>query len=259
MIWHSSDYHLDHNNVIRYSKRPYVDAAAMNKHIYEVTNEYVKPDDLFIYNGDLGLPGELDDEFAYVAKVQEYLNNINCKHIIWVGGNHDRIFVKRDGVLVRNQPVWKLFRWQKQCLNCLHVDKNEAFEKKCPRCHEVSETEYIEGIHPMGFELQLSGKLCDQHKIPIVYKGSLLTCTHYSMRVWNKSQHNRQAIEGGKPPRSINLYGHSHGELPGIFCAFDCGWDVWYRPINIVEILETLMPAHNQTEAARTYFPHHGK
>jgi len=57
--------------------------------------------------------------------------------------------------------------------------------------------------------------------------------------------------------RAINLYGHSHGGLPGIKNSFDVGFNVWNRPLSLVEILTKLMPEHNQTEVGSVYFGHH--
>ena len=256
MIWLSSDYHLDHKNIITFEadNRPYANVEEMNKDIYDVTNQYVQPNDLFIYNGDLSLGNDRDDAGGYVKSVERYLQNINCKNILWVGGNHDRIFTKKHGELVRNLPIWKMLRWRHQCSNCLYVEPIK--HDKCIKCGST-EMEPVEGIYPMGLELRLSPKLCSEHKIPDKFKDILLVCTHYSLRVWNKSHHNKKRVEEGKPPISTNLYGHSHNSLPGIFCSMDVGWDVWHRPISVVEILEELIPAHNQSEAAKTYFGHH--
>ena len=258
MIWFASDYHLDHENIIKFSERPYANIGEMNKDICDTTNKYVMPNDLFVFNGDLSLGVNRDDELGYIKSVQGYLEAINCKNVLWVGGNHDRLFVKRHGELVKNLPVWKMLRWRTQCSICLNVCPNKEYKGKCSKCGGT-ESEPIEGVYPMGLELRLSSKLCGEHKLPALYKDILITCTHYSMRVWNRSHHNRKKVEEDKLPRSINLYGHSHGELPGIFCSFDCGWDVWRRPINVVEVLEKFMPEHNKTEAAQVYFGHHNK
>ena len=49
---------------------------------------------------------------------------------------------------------------------------------------------------------------------------------HYGMRVWDRSHHG-----------SIQLYGHSHGSLPGDSQQLDVGVDCWnFRPVNLKEI-----------------------
>lgn len=53
---------------------------------------------------------------------------------------------------------------------------------------------------------------------------------HYAMRVWNQSHRG-----------SIQLFGHSHGNLNGTHRSLDVGCDCWnYRPVAFGEILERL-------------------
>ena len=64
---------------------------------------------------------------------------------------------------------------------------------------------------------------------------------HYAGRTWYRS--NR---------KSIQLYGHSHGRLPGNDQSLDVGVDAWdYRPVSLPEIrarLATLPPFHYEEE-----------
>lgn len=67
----------------------------------------------------------------------------------------------------------------------------------------------------------------------------VLMLFHYSMRVWNGSHHG-----------SYHLYGHSHGDLPGIGRSFDIGVDAnGYAPVLFEEVRDRLdqLPI----------FPHH--
>jgi len=49
---------------------------------------------------------------------------------------------------------------------------------------------------------------------------------HYAMRVWDRSHYG-----------SIHLYGHSHGQLPGIGRSLDVGVDCWdYTPISLQQV-----------------------
>jgi calcineurin-like phosphoesterase family protein len=53
-----------------------------------------------------------------------------------------------------------------------------------------------------------------------------LVLCHYAMRVWSRSHHG-----------AIQLYGHSHGNLPGDSQSCDVGVDCWnFEPINLEEI-----------------------
>ena len=63
--------------------------------------------------------------------------------------------------------------------------------------------------------------------------GTYLVLCHYGMRVWNGSYRG-----------SVQLYGHSHGKLPGNSQSLDIGVDCWdYRPVlwkDIKQRLKTL-------------------
>ncbi len=60
--------------------------------------------------------------------------------------------------------------------------------------------------------------------------GNSITLCHYAMRVWNKSHHG-----------SWHLYGHNHGNLPGIGKSFDVGVDCHnFYPISYDEV-KTIM------------------
>jgi len=83
MIFVTSDWHLFHENIIKYCNRPFKDAQEMNEKILQYNNEIVKPDDILINLGDVacGLNGRKDD-----------LKNLIQKFIgkkILIKGNHD--------------------------------------------------------------------------------------------------------------------------------------------------------------------------
>jgi calcineurin-like phosphoesterase family protein len=65
-----------------------------------------------------------------------------------------------------------------------------------------------------------------EHYREITIDRQLIVLLHYGMRVWNRSHHG-----------SIQLYGHSHGNLPGNSQSCDVGVDCWnYFPVNLEEI-----------------------
>lgn len=62
------------------------------------------------------------------------------------------------------------------------------------------------------------------------YKGTLIVMCHYAMRVWNGSHFN-----------SWQLYGHSHGTLPGVGKQMDVGVDTNdYYPYSLDQIAEIM-------------------
>lgn len=76
-FWYSSDLHLNHKNILRYSKRPFKDVMEMNEALVNNWNSRVKQDDIAYILGDLG--------FGNVVKYLKRMNGI--KHL--VAGNHD--------------------------------------------------------------------------------------------------------------------------------------------------------------------------
>lgn len=77
------DTHFGHNNVIKYSGRPFVDAAEMDKELIRNWNATVSKQDIVYVIGDFTLSGNK----AYITEIVAQLNG----KIILVMGNHDRL------------------------------------------------------------------------------------------------------------------------------------------------------------------------
>lgn len=82
-VFFTSDFHLFHNNVLKFDKRPFSDVHEMHKVIEERWNETVSEDDIVIYLGDLSFARK--DDKAYVDGMMWSLNGT----IHYVMGNHD--------------------------------------------------------------------------------------------------------------------------------------------------------------------------
>lgn len=80
-IYFTSDWHIGHDNVIKYSKRPFKDCDHMHRVLINNYNATVGINDICYFLGDVGLAkGEL------VEKVIKQLNGTK----ILVMGNHDK-------------------------------------------------------------------------------------------------------------------------------------------------------------------------
>lgn len=81
------------------------------------------------------------------------------------------------------------------------------------------------------------------HRAFVKVDGQELILDHYAGRTWNKSHHG-----------SVQLFGHSHGQMPGNSQQLDVGIDCWgYMPVSWPEIrqrLETLPPFWTPAEPA---------
>lgn len=78
-IFFSSDYHLGHNNILKYDKRPFKDINHHDEAIITNHNEIVKTDDEFYFLGDFSFNDK---------RTEEYLQRINGKKF-FIRGNHD--------------------------------------------------------------------------------------------------------------------------------------------------------------------------
>jgi calcineurin-like phosphoesterase family protein len=82
MKWFTSDLHFDHKNIIKYDNLPFSSIEEMNKSILDTINSYVKDSDELFFLGDFAIHNR-------ITRIQELLNNITCKNIVWIYGNHD--------------------------------------------------------------------------------------------------------------------------------------------------------------------------
>jgi calcineurin-like phosphoesterase family protein len=86
-IWFTSDWHLNHRNIIEYCNRPFEDVVQMNLELIDRFNAAVKPGDL-VY--DLG-------DFSMNDKVVPWaMKRLNGKRVL-IPGNHDRCYRKHRG------------------------------------------------------------------------------------------------------------------------------------------------------------------
>ena len=90
-IWFCSDLHLGHSNIIKYCGRPFRTLDEMDFKLIFNFNQRVKEEDMVFYLGDFCFkyaphesPNAPKNAFNY------YRNQLKCKNIIFLKGNHDR-------------------------------------------------------------------------------------------------------------------------------------------------------------------------
>ncbi len=82
-VWFTSDYHLFHENVIKFDNRPFSSIEEMHRVIRENHNSVVGQEDIVVYLGDL----------AFTSNPQlalKFLESLNGTFIL-VRGNHDKL------------------------------------------------------------------------------------------------------------------------------------------------------------------------
>ncbi len=128
----TSDTHMGHGNIIKYSNRPfwneeegkifeqngnswngvshkisYESIAKMDSVLIDSINRVVGEDDVLWHLGDFALPGKYD----YFEKCQAYRDRIICKNVFMILGNHDqqcieRLFSRTYGYISRDERVY---------------------------------------------------------------------------------------------------------------------------------------------------------
>ena len=89
--WFTCDWHLGHENIIKYCNRPFQNVDEMNRLIIRSHNQRVKAEDTIFYIGDFcfrnsagGKKGE-----GEIHKAEYYLKQVNGR-FVFIKGNHDR-------------------------------------------------------------------------------------------------------------------------------------------------------------------------
>lgn len=99
-LFFTADWHLFHNNIIKYCNRPVKDIKKMHQYIIAKHNELVKPEDTLWYLGDISLISS-----EYVGKIRKCVNRFNgTKHLVL--GNHD---------------IWKATSYEKAGFSTVHT------------------------------------------------------------------------------------------------------------------------------------------
>lgn len=83
MIYLTSDTHFGHSKIIEYTHRPFDTVEEMDKTIIDNINDAVDPEDVLYILGDFTMGGSY-------TKCMKYREQLNCKHIHLILGNHDK-------------------------------------------------------------------------------------------------------------------------------------------------------------------------
>lgn len=86
-VWFTSDWHLNHTNIIKYCNRPFDTVEEMNISLLDRCNSLVKKSDVLFYLGDWCFHHRYNKlvEFAKIFR-----DSLVCKNIYFLFGNHDR-------------------------------------------------------------------------------------------------------------------------------------------------------------------------
>jgi len=89
VIWFWSDTHFGHGKIIEYCNRPFTSLIEMDTTLISNFNERVAEDDLCFFLGDFCMKKSTEASDAPQKAFDYYRNQLKCKNIIFLDGNHD--------------------------------------------------------------------------------------------------------------------------------------------------------------------------
>lgn len=90
MTFFTSDLHFGHANIIKFCNRPFLSVDHMNQELIKNINSTVGLDDTLYILGDLA--------FMQESEIIKILNQINCKNLHFIDGNHDKKIRNDSGI-----------------------------------------------------------------------------------------------------------------------------------------------------------------
>jgi calcineurin-like phosphoesterase family protein len=90
VIWFWSDTHFGHWNIVEHCHRPFINLVEMDTTIIKKFNERVSENDLVFFLGDFCMKKSSEASDAPQNAFDYYRNQLVCKNIIFIGGNHDK-------------------------------------------------------------------------------------------------------------------------------------------------------------------------
>jgi calcineurin-like phosphoesterase family protein len=89
-IWFCSDFHLGHWNIVKYCNRPFKSLEEMDSIIIKNFNDRVDENDVVFFLGDFCMKKSSEASEAPQNAFDYYRNQLKCKNIIFIKGNHDK-------------------------------------------------------------------------------------------------------------------------------------------------------------------------
>lgn len=132
-IWFSADTHFFHDNIRKYTGRPYNSFHEMNEDLIKKWNERVKPEDTVYFLGDFNFKSGTGRGEGEPVKAKDIIKRLNG-NIIFVEGNHDS---NGNGIKTHIKAI--LLEAGGINIYCTHnpADSNNAFPLNlCGHVHE---------------------------------------------------------------------------------------------------------------------------
>ena len=118
-LWIMSDLHYNHQNVLKFDKRPFSNVQDMNEYIKKTLVEKIKPCDTVIDLGDMFWKCDL-------SVIKSVLESINPKRFYKIIGNHDK-----ESVYLRDPVVSRFFDFVGDLLDIGVKHKGKDYRLVC--------------------------------------------------------------------------------------------------------------------------------
>lgn len=140
----TSDLHLNHCNIIKYSNRSFSSVERMNEVLINNINQRAKKEDVLYHLGDFICYGNEKGTLGTKIKPEKFLNKINCD-VILIQGNHDknnRVKYHLSGAYTTLPIIGKvsMSHYPSNDLHCpIYFNKNELNYHLCGHVHNAWE------------------------------------------------------------------------------------------------------------------------
>jgi calcineurin-like phosphoesterase family protein len=154
-IWFTSDWHLGHDRSFIWQNRNFTNIQEHDRFIIDTCNKLVDPDDIMFHMGDFA--------FRNTTTCAEYLDELNCKNIMFIRGNHDHAIEKHLN-RTNSKRLWDLLDLQvrdsaiNQCITLCHypmMSWNKSHHGSWNLCG------HSHGSNPQSLPNDLNGKRLD--------------------------------------------------------------------------------------------------
>jgi calcineurin-like phosphoesterase family protein len=125
-IYFTSDFHLSHNNIIKFCHRPFINVAEMNFVILNNFFDTVKKGDMVYFLGDLSFSSEVVKKFLNeVTEEGITMNFIIGNHDKQLGGSKEIHYNRIYDIVIENQPItlchYPMLSWNKSHFNAWNI------------------------------------------------------------------------------------------------------------------------------------------
>ena len=152
-IWFTSDTHFGHQNILKYSERPFDSIDEMDYELVQKWNSRVNPEDIIYFLGDFSFHNSSGKKIN--KSFEEYKNRLNG-NIVFIQGNHD------SSNKVKTKMISAVLEFGGMEIFCCHNPKDAHPDYKLNLCGHVHKLWKSKKVKIVGRETVLINVGVDQ-------------------------------------------------------------------------------------------------